>query len=1475
MSVLCGSEPCPLLLSSSCVFYEGENLLYIGVNTNDSFQTALQKINQAFTNAQMGYIFNNGLVQSGLSQPVQLGGSLIQNTTISGNYTLTLQGNVQAAKHVTTGGTSSQFVKGDGTLDNSSFQPPGNYITALSGDGVATGPGAVAFTLNNVNINPGTFGASQMIPVVTVNAKGLVTNVTTTPLVVSPQAITFAGDVVGTGFTESTIILTLQNANPNPYAGVTPLKFAVNTKGLVTAASPITDLDIYTILGYVPGPAGTSGTAGSSGTSGTTGTSGTSGTRGTSGTSGVNGTSGTTGTSGSSGTSGTTGVSGSSGTSGTTGTSGSSGLSGDRFSTTSTTTYTLQAPGNPGTITVGLGLSYTVAQSIIIAFDANNHNEAEVVSYDPLTGVLNFIVFRLTGSGTYSLWRVNLDGASGGDGTSGTSGTTGTSGSSGTSGTTGTSGSSGTSGTSGVSGTSGTSGLTPVNQVTGTGADGQVAFWTGTNTQAGDNGLFWDNANKRLGIGTNSPSVGVHFRPASGSPELRIERVSGAILNIAASVLATGAFIRTSNLSPISIGVNSAQDIFIDTSNRVGINTITPSSTLDINGTARVQGAITGTSTLTLGQTGTNGEVILNRTTTGTSVGGIRAVPSGTEIGGAGYLDKALFGNGSGIDFFTWTGVASNLNQRMKIFGTSGNVLIQNGGTFTDNGFLLDVSGIARVQGELTVGNGTDSVIRANSSAVGGFNTTQLVARTANSSTMLDIRPSGTSTDLTGFYLRDSSTAATGSNTIIVGRGNATLPSTGVSYLGAIVVAQINANSLHLGFLVSNTSAGRIEAARIWNSGNVSIQSGGTYTDAGFRLDVNGSTRLNGLSTIQGTTASDTPPLGSELATTGTGTNWAGTDFATGYTHTIGSTAALTTTLAAVITTSYQITYTVTGRTTGSFVINYGGTSTAALTATGAFGPRATSNAALEIVPTTDFNGTIVLSVRTIGTSSATISFLSSNGGLTNEIRVSPINTSFFMGREAGRRNTTGISNTFVGATAGQNNTTGANGTFIGRGAGLFNSTGTGNTFVGVEAGANNITGASNSFFGLLAGTANTTGGSNSFFGTSSGFSNTTGTANSFFGRDSGVLNTTGTNNSFFGVDSGLNNTSGTNNSFFGVNSGRGNTTGISNSFFGRDSGLNNTTGGNNIFLGLESGRRIAAGGNLTISNTSIFIGVDTRAAADNQANQIAIGHAAIGLGSNTTVLGNTSTTHGRWFGNLLIGTSTNSTFALDVLGSTRLRGVSNVGTTNALTVSNSDSINLFQVQDNGYIRIGNQGVDAFRIYSTNSTADAEPSGLHLVLNSRSNSQTHTSTIGYVTINGVTGNATTGLQNGLLISKGFAPTSGNAIYNLTTIIPTINQTGGANGVTRGLFINPTLTSAADWRGIEVTSGGAYINTTSVQGSAILQADSTTKGFLPPRMTAAQRTAIASPAEGLIVVQTDGTQGLYIYINATWRTLAMV
>lgn len=50
-------------------------------------------------------------------------------------------------------------------------------------------------------------------------------------------------------------------------------------------------------------------------------------------------------------------------------------------------------------------------------------------------------------------------------------------------------------------------------------------------------------------------------------------------------------------------------------------------------------------------------------------------------------------------------------------------------------------------------------------------------------------------------------------------------------------------------------------------------------------------------------------------------------------------------------------------------------------------------------------------------------------------------------------------------------------------------------------------------------------------------------------------------------------------------------------------------------------------------------------------------------------------------------------------------------------------------------------------------------------------------------------------------------------------------------------------------------------------SAMLDVTSTTSGFLMPRMTTAQRIAIVSPADGLMVYQTDGSVGVYVYLNS--------
>jgi hypothetical protein len=56
--------------------------------------------------------------------------------------------------------------------------------------------------------------------------------------------------------------------------------------------------------------------------------------------------------------------------------------------------------------------------------------------------------------------------------------------------------------------------------------------------------------------------------------------------------------------------------------------------------------------------------------------------------------------------------------------------------------------------------------------------------------------------------------------------------------------------------------------------------------------------------------------------------------------------------------------------------------------------------------------------------------------------------------------------------------------------------------------------------------------------------------------------------------------------------------------------------------------------------------------------------------------------------------------------------------------------------------------------------------------------------------------------------------------------------------------------------------------TGVNASAVLQADSTTKGFLPPRMTTAQRDLIASPAAGLMIYNTS-TNLLNFYNGSVW------
>lgn len=65
-----------------------------------------------------------------------------------------------------------------------------------------------------------------------------------------------------------------------------------------------------------------------------------------------------------------------------------------------------------------------------------------------------------------------------------------------------------------------------------------------------------------------------------------------------------------------------------------------------------------------------------------------------------------------------------------------------------------------------------------------------------------------------------------------------------------------------------------------------------------------------------------------------------------------------------------------------------------------------------------------------------------------------------------------------------------------------------------------------------------------------------------------------------------------------------------------------------------------------------------------------------------------------------------------------------------------------------------------------------------------------------------------------------------------------------------------------------TQAQVGVGTSSPHASAKLEVSSTTQGFLPPRMTTAQRTAITNPATGLIIFNTT-TNALNVYFSGAW------
>lgn len=149
---------------------------------------------------------------------------------------LIVSGTITGSQIIKSGGTSSQFLKADGSVDTNAYIT-GNQSISISGDASGSGTTAITLTLATVNSNVGTFNN------VTVNAKGLVTAASNVSYLTGNQTITLTGNVTGSGTTS--IATTIANGvvtnamlvNSSFYIGTTQISL-----GRTSAAQALTGI---------------------------------------------------------------------------------------------------------------------------------------------------------------------------------------------------------------------------------------------------------------------------------------------------------------------------------------------------------------------------------------------------------------------------------------------------------------------------------------------------------------------------------------------------------------------------------------------------------------------------------------------------------------------------------------------------------------------------------------------------------------------------------------------------------------------------------------------------------------------------------------------------------------------------------------------------------------------------------------------------------------------------------------------------------------------------------------------------------------------------------------------------------------------------------------------------------------------------------------------------------------------------------
>jgi nitrogen fixation protein len=236
------------------------------------------------------------------------------------------------------------------------------------------------------------------------------------------------------------------------------------------------------------------------------------------------------------------------------------------------------------------------------------------------------------------------------------------------------------------------------------------------------------------------------------------------------------------------------------------------------------------------------------------------SVDNGSEIRYfGGYIGSTTYNEASGevlvgspAGYRVAFGVGSTVKARLY---NTGNLVLQNGGTFTDGGQRLQVQGTTLLNGNVTFSSATGMTWDATNSRLGiGTNapTYPLHIRTSSRFGFAYECTDDTANQNYLFLYRNSATPAAndGIGTILLEGNNSSLVRSTYAYFGGRIITSTAGS--HSGELYFATTNGGTEADKlvIKPTGNVLIQNGGTFTDSGERLQVTGTMKVTGSSSI-------------------------------------------------------------------------------------------------------------------------------------------------------------------------------------------------------------------------------------------------------------------------------------------------------------------------------------------------------------------------------------------------------------------------------------------------------------------------------------------------------------------------------------------------------------------------------------------------------------------------------------------------